>query len=404
MSFGRKLSLVFALTVFLSVGAVTWIVSALTRRAFERANEDQTTALVAQFRREFSRRGEEVARRVDAIARSEPATRMALAVSRGSADYGAFVNEAKTLADTQQLDFLEFVDDRGTILSSSQWPAKFGYKENSLPAVRRRPLVAPAGAAPAGTVKDAFLRLEELPEGAALSLSAIRVLTVGDKPLYVIGGRRLDKDFLGSLELPAGMRAMLYRNLSKDFSPQLLIASSGSVQQPNLLAPLIQQVQQQPQEASALLHWSDNPADDESIHAIPLTGQDNQLLGVLLVGNTRRPYVELRNRIRSAALLAAGAGIVLAILFSGWAASRVTRPVGATGGGGARGGGGKLEHAGSRQLDGRTGGAGRILQSHDRRSFCASGSNWCVQSGWPPGGSWPAAWRMSSRILCSRCS
>jgi len=313
LSFGRKLLLVFALTVFLSVGAVTWIVSAVTRRAFEQANENQTTALIAQFRREFSRRGEEIARRVETIAKSEAATRMALAVSRGSTDYGAYVNEARTLADNQQLDFLEFVDNRGTILSSSQWPAKFGYKENSLP----------AGLAP----KDAFLRLEELPDGAALSLSAIRDVGVGDKPLYVIGGRRLDQDFLGSLELPSGMRAMLYRNLSKGFSPQLLIGPSGGVQQPNLLAPLIQQVQLQPQEATALLHWSGDPADDESIHAIPLNGQDNQLLGILLVGNTRRPYVELRNRIRSAALLAAGVGIVLAILFSGWAASRVTRPV-----------------------------------------------------------------------------
>jgi len=35
----------------------------------------------------------------------------------------------------------------------------------------------------------------------------------------------------------------------------------------------------------------------------------------------------LRNRIRSAALLAGSIGIVLAVLFSGWAASRVTRPV-----------------------------------------------------------------------------
>ena len=57
---------------------------------------------------------------------------MALAASRGTADYGAFVNEAKALADNQQLDFLEFVDKRGTILSSAQWPAKFGYKESSL--------------------------------------------------------------------------------------------------------------------------------------------------------------------------------------------------------------------------------------------------------------------------------
>ena len=138
LSFGRKLLLVFALTVFLSVGAVTWIVSAMTRRAFERANEDQTAALIAQFRREFNRRGDEVAHRVETIASSEAATRMALAVSRGTTDYGSFVNEAKALADNQQLDFLEFVDKRGTILSSAQWPAKFGYKESSFPAARRR--------------------------------------------------------------------------------------------------------------------------------------------------------------------------------------------------------------------------------------------------------------------------
>ena len=313
MSFGRKLLLVFALTVFLSVGAVTWIVSAVTRRAFERANEAQTAALIAQFRREFRRRGDEVAQRVETIANSEAAIRMALAASRGAADYGAYVNEAKALADNQQLDFLEFVDKRGTILSSAQWPAKFGYKENSLP--------------PAAPAKGAFLRQEELPDGAALGLSAIREVEVGDKPLWVIGGRRLDKEFLGSLELPSGMRAMLYGNLATGFSPQLLVEASSSVRQPEKLAPLIEQVQQQRQEVSTLLHWSEDAADDESIHAIPLSGQDEQLLGVLLVGNTRRPYVELRNRIRSAALLAGSVGIVLAILFSGWAASRVTRPV-----------------------------------------------------------------------------
>ncbi len=318
MSFRRKLFFVFALTVFVCVGAVAWIVSAMTRRAFERANEDQTAALVAQFRRDFDRRGEEVAHRVETIAGGETATRMALAVSRGPADYSAFVNEAKTLADNQQLDFLEFVDSRGTILSSAQWPAKFGYKENSLPLLSRDK---------GSPNKDAFLRQEEMPDGVAVSLSAMRQVEVGDNPLYVIGGRRLDKDFMRSLELPAGMRAILYPNLVKGFYPELLISPSGSVQQPQQLAPLIVQVQQQRQEATALLHWSDNPADDESVHAIPLNGQDGQLLGILLVGNTRRPYVELRNRIRSAALVAGSVGIILAILFSGWASSRVTRPV-----------------------------------------------------------------------------
>jgi signal transduction histidine kinase len=313
LSLRRKLLLVFALTVFLCVGAVAWIVSAVTRRAFERANEDQTAVLVTQFRREFNRRGDEVAHRVETIAGSDAATRMALALSRGSADYSAYVNEAKALAENQQLDFLEFVDGGGMILSSAQWPAKFGYKENFLP------LGSPS--------RDAFLRQENLPDGVTLSLSAIRQVQIGDKPLYVIGGRRLDKDFMGSLELPAGMRAILYPNLAKGFYPELLVAPSGSVPQAQRLAPLIEQVQAQRQEATSLLHWSNSAVDDESVHAIPLSGQDNQLLGILLVGNTRRPYVELRNRIRSVALLAASAGIILAILFSGWASSRVTRPV-----------------------------------------------------------------------------
>src|SRR5713226_1186543 len=276
MSFRRKLLAVFALTVFLSVAAVTWIVSVTTRRAFELANEERTAALLAQFRREFNRRGEEVVHRIEAIAASEASTRMALALSRGSPDYGAYLNEARSLADNQRLDFLEFVDSQGTIISSAQWPAKFGYKENSLPA-------------PQSVPKDAFLRQEEMPEGAALGLSAVRELNVGDKPLYVVGGRRVDKDFLASLELPAGMRAMFYQNIGTGFSPQLLIDSSGAVPQPVRIAPLIQQVQQQRQEAEAIIHWSSEAGDDESVHAIPVTGQDKQILGILLVGNSSRP-------------------------------------------------------------------------------------------------------------------
>jgi two-component system nitrogen regulation sensor histidine kinase NtrY len=47
----------------------------------------------------------------------------------------------------------------------------------------------------------------------------------------------------------------------------------------------------------------------------------------LLIGNSRRSYVELMRHIRSAALMVGGGGILLAILLSSWAAARVTRPV-----------------------------------------------------------------------------
>jgi len=318
MSFRRKLLGVFALTVVLCVVTVAWIISYSARRTFEKANEERTAALVAQFRREFGRRGDEVTHRVENIAVSDSAARMALALSRGAPDYGAYLDQARTVAEEQQLDFLEFVDAQGVIISSAQWPAKFGYKEAGVPTP---PLP-----------KEAFLRREELPDGAALGLCAVREVAVGDTPLFVIGGRRLDKDFLASLELPAGARVMFYQNLSGGFSSQLLIDASGTLPQADVIAPLIQRVQQEPQEFTTLVHWSANAADDETIDAIPLQGlghqaADRQLLGVLLVGTSRRPYVELRQHIRSAALLSGGTGVLLAILVSGWAAARVTRPV-----------------------------------------------------------------------------
>ncbi len=314
MSFRRKLLSVFALTVVLSVTIVVWIVSVVTRRAFERVDNDRTSALVAQFRREFDRRGHDVVRRVDAVASSDAASRMAQAVNQGPPDYGAFLNEARTIADEQDLDFLEFIDGHGTIISSAQWPAKFGYKGSSVPA-------------DVSLVKGALLRQQETPNGLVLGLSAIRKVNSAENPLYVIGGKRLDKDFLSTLELPAGMRVLFYQNLADSFSTRLLIDPSSTLQNPEKLEPLIELVKQQNQEATAIIHWTGDATGDEAVHAIPLRGDNNQILGVLLAGNARRSYVELRRYIRSAALLAAGGGLVLAILFSSWAAARVTRPV-----------------------------------------------------------------------------
>jgi two-component system nitrogen regulation sensor histidine kinase NtrY len=314
----RKLLAAFAATVLLSVVPVVWIVSVVARRTFERANEERTAALVAQFRREFNRRGEDIGRHVESIAGSEEASRIALALSRGSPDYGAYLNLATTLARNQQLDFLEFVNDEGTIISSAQWPAKFGYKDKSFSTQT--------------ISRKAFLKQEDLADRAELGLFSIAATDAGGKPLYVIGGRRLDQSFLASLELPAGMRAMFYRNLSLQnaaggFSSQMLIAPIGSAQTVNQLAPLIEQVQQQKREASTLIRWSPDAADDETVRAIPLTGQNDQIMGILLIGDSRRPYVEFRQHIRTAALLAGSAGLLLAVLLSGWAAARVSRPV-----------------------------------------------------------------------------
>lgn len=309
MSFRRRLLLLFALTVLLSVTAVTVIISTMTRRAFDRANDERTAALVAQFHHEFDHQGEEVARRIQSIAESGDANRMLVAAAQSTPDYSPFLSTAQAIAETQRLDFLEFTDDRGTIISSAQWPAKFGYNE---------PLAAqPLASAP-------FLKEEELPSGSALGLFAVTTISAADRRLHIIGGVRLDKNFLEHLEAPAGMSVLLYENPGSGFSPDHLISASAQIADPQQFAPLIERAHQTRAQSGTILHAS---SGDENVDAFPLNGTNNQVLGVLLVTSSRQIYTDLRTQIRAAALVAACAGLILAIVLSSWLAARITRPV-----------------------------------------------------------------------------
>ena len=343
MTFRKKLLLLFAATVLLCVAVISASVYSTIRRSFERADQDRANAVAAQFRSEFQRRGQEVARKVESVAASETVQRMALDMNRGAADSGEHVSDARALAGQQQLDFLELVDNRGTILSSAQWQAKFGYPEAAVPAA-------------AGTA-GAFLKREELPEGATLGLFAVRVARVGEQPLYVIGGERLDQGFLSTLDIPTGTRVLLYQNLDAKWNPKSLLDLNGPAAGVDKIAPLVAKVRDTLQEFEGVIHWTADSADAEVFHAIPLTGPafsapnlnstnpnstnpnstnhdltnqspaNQQLLGVLLVGSSRRPLIELQRQVVSTAMLVGGVGILVAVVTSLWFAARVTRPV-----------------------------------------------------------------------------
>ncbi len=322
MNFRRKLLAVFTLTVVLSVAGVALLVSVLTRRAFARNEGERSAALMAQFQREFDAQGKEIARRLDEIAASEPVTHMAALLDHGPAESAGYFEFAKSTAENHELDFLEFVDGNGTIVSSAQWPAQFGYPEPAFAV-----LVPLAG-------QPSFLKQEDLQDGGELGMFAVRVVRVGDHPVYAIGGRRLDRNFLAGLDLPADTRVLLYQNRAENTPAESLIDPSANevstiTRSAAKLAPLINATLQAGREITAIIHWSSDAADDEMFHAIPLNGKINgqSLLGILLIGNSRRSYVELERRIRASALLVGGSGILLAILLSSWAAARVTRPV-----------------------------------------------------------------------------
>ena len=315
MSFRTKLLLIVLLTIAASVSIVAYGVTHYTRAAFEEMDAERTEALVAQFNKEFAQRGEEIAHQVENIANAEVTLRMAIDLERPNADQSLYVRDANGAAQDHGLDFVEFVNSDGTLISSAQYPARVGYKNDWLPA------------ATGWNDSSAFLMREELPTDVALSLSVVRTQPNVPKPFYIVGGRRLDKKFLESLVLPAGMRALIYSNLEPAFVPGALIAAKGEVDQPERFAPLVEEIQKQSQPLVRTLDWSQDPADAETFHAIPLTGRNNQLLGVFLVGSSRKELVLLTNKIvKTAAAVGAGA-LFIGLLIAFWISARITKPV-----------------------------------------------------------------------------
>ena len=124
MTFRSKLLLAFAVTVLVAVGLDSFIVAESTRDHFERLDGRRSSALVAQFRREVERRQDEVVRRTERMAASGVLERIAM-----DSDYALYLDEARMLAAAQGLDFVELTTPDGAIISSAQWPARFGYKD-----------------------------------------------------------------------------------------------------------------------------------------------------------------------------------------------------------------------------------------------------------------------------------
>ena len=296
MMFRTRLLLIFTVAVVASIGLVEWLVLDNTRQAFERTEAQRVDSLVAQFRKEFDRRRDEIARAVDRIAESEAAVNIAIAP-----DYAPYYNEAAALAATHGLALLDLVAEDGTIISSAEWPARFGYKEEWLK----------EGGDWAS--RGAVLRRQELPGGMTLALTAVRVVTAGDRRMYIAGGQELDPKFVSNLVLPAGMRVLLWRDLG-----------AGQTTGVAGLEALIDRVRARRTEQTETVGRG---VHAETFHALPLTGYDGSLLAVLLVGSSRKDLVELESLLRTIGIAVAISGMLLGIGIAWWATARVTRPV-----------------------------------------------------------------------------
>jgi signal transduction histidine kinase len=312
VSLRQKLLLVFSLTVVLAVTAVAWIVSLRTRQAFADADQKHTAALVDQFRREFAGQAENVAARVDHLAASDRLSRIAFELARTGGDPSPYLNEAATLARDYQLDFLEILSADRSIVSSAQWPARFGYKEDLHSAA----------------YQPTFLKREELPDGSSeIGLFALRTVYGAEPPLVVLGGKHLDREFLANLSAPADTAVLLYPVLAANFDPHAPVGTTGDLAHATRYESLIEQARSSGKEARSLIFLTDRREDSVDATAMPLKASDGPVLAVLVVANSRRGLVELQQHIRAIAYGVAGVSILLAIAASLWITSRISRPI-----------------------------------------------------------------------------
>src|ERR1700732_1282366 len=89
----------------------------------------------------------------------------------------------------------------------------------------------------------------------------------------------------------------------------------------------MEQVQRNPQPAVRTIDWTQDAASAEAFHAMPLLGRNKELLGVLLVGSSRKELVLLTERIVTIAAGVAAAALLVGLLISLWVSARITRPV-----------------------------------------------------------------------------
>jgi nitrogen fixation/metabolism regulation signal transduction histidine kinase len=159
------------------------------------------------------------------------------------------------------------------------------------------------------------------------------------RPIYgapgvkLLGGRRLDQQFLADLPTAAGVEAYLYTapdvttDANGSFQPGHLLGVNGEVPNASRYRALIESAQHSGQPASSLLYLTTKREDSVSATVLPLKSETGQVMAVLVVAASRRAMVQAQQHIRAIAYTVAAFGILITISISMAIAVRVSRPI-----------------------------------------------------------------------------
>jgi two-component system, NtrC family, nitrogen regulation sensor histidine kinase NtrY len=311
LSLKSKLLLLVTISITASVGAVAWLIEERAHEAFRQMEQERTSALVNQFRREFEHAGDEITHGVDSIAGSDAMQRTLTELANG-AEYANYMNEAATNAAAQRLDFLDLIAPDGAIISSAHWPARFGYKQRWFLDL------------PSPLPRQAFLKHVETPQGSVLAMLCFRTVPVHGLNYYLIGGRKLDT-VVQSLSPPEGLRVAIF-SVPEQGSGEMIGPGKETFNATKIMA-LIQKVLDKHAEDSVTVDLGQAQGNEEIVHAIPLPGYTDRVPAVLLVGNSLEQELLLEKRIRNISLIIAGVGVFIGVVVSGIVTARFSRPI-----------------------------------------------------------------------------
>ena len=289
MSFRQKLLLLFALTVLLCVAVISVSVYSTMRRRSNRPIRTAPTPSPPSFDPNSSAAATKSSAKSSRLPPAKRCSASRLRSTAARSDSGGYVGEARTLAAQQQLDFLELVDHQGTILSSAQWQAKFGYPEPAIPVGRL---------AIGGRISEARRVARWLdPRPVCRARRARRRATVlrhrrraarSGLPLHARHSRR-------------HARAALSEPRRKVES-EVAARPERPGRRRRQIAPLVEQGAPLPaRKSQGVIHWTADSADAEVFHAIPLTAwcPNQQADGCA----ARRQFAASADRIAAASYL-----------------------------------------------------------------------------------------------------
>jgi signal transduction histidine kinase len=311
VSLKTKLLLLVTVSITASVGAAAWLIETRAHEAFRQVEQERTSTLISQFRREFEHEGDEITRGVETIAGSDQMLRTTSELAKGD-EYANYVNEAAGYATAQRLDFLDLIAPDGAIISSAHWPARFGYK---LRWFLDRPGPLP---------ERAFLKHVETPQGTVLAMLCLRPVRIHGLNFYLIGGRKLNA-VLQALSPPEGLRVSIF-SVPEQGPGELIGPAKENLTSPRV-TELIQKVLAQRSEAYTTVDMGPDAPQEEILHAIPLPGYSDRVPAVLLVGNSLEQELLLEKRIRDISLVIAGLAVFIGVIVSGIVTARVSRPI-----------------------------------------------------------------------------